>query len=267
MFTARGKLAVIKAYFKIILTYRGMLLIHGIRLLLLPVVLASAWLSVEKTASNPYSDSDYLLYYLLVPVIMNLTDSRIVFKFSLAVKDGSLNRELLKPFPPLMGYLLESVANNALQLFYLLPFSFVFWLFVRDRIVLAHLTPSLLLFFVAAVIVGWLARLAISGSIALLSFWIEDVTTLNLILNGGIWALLGGMIVPVATFPDKIRYVAELLPYRYMLSFPIEIFSGHLAMTEIYRGFATVTFWIILFAIIMRITWKSGLKSYTAYGG
>jgi len=267
IFAAGGKLAVLAAYFKIILTYRGMLLIHGLRLLLLPMVLASAWLSIEKAPGNPYSDSDYLLYYLLVPLIMNLTDSRIVFKFSLAVKDGSLNRDLLKPFPPLLGYLLESIANNAMQLVYLVPFSFVFWLFVRDRIVLDNLQPSLLLFFVAAVLVGWLARLAVSGSIALLSFWIEDVTTLNLILNGGIWALLGGMIVPVATFPEKIRYIAELLPYRYMLSFPIEIFSGRLSTTAIYQGFATALLWIALFSLIMRIIWKCGLKTYTAYGG
>ncbi|MBU1108184.1 MAG: ABC-2 family transporter protein [Candidatus Riflebacteria bacterium] len=267
MFKADGKFAVLIAYFKIILTYRAMMLIHAIRLLLLPLVLASAWLSIEKTASNPYSDSDYLLYYLLVPVIMNLTDSRVVFKFSQAVKDGSLNRELLKPFPPLMSYLLESLANNALQLLYLVPFTLVFWLFVRDRVLLGHLKPSLLLFFVVAIIIGTLARLVVSGSIALLSFWIEDVTTLNLILNGGIWALLGGMIVPVATFPENIRHIAELLPYRYMLSFPIEIFSGRLSNSEIYIGFATATFWIILFAIIMHIIWKSGLKTYTAYGG
>ena len=267
MFKADGKFAVLIAYFKIILTYRGMMLIHAVRLLLLPLVLASAWLSVEKTASNPYSDSDYLLYYLLVPVIMNLTDSRLVFKFSQAVKDGSLNRELLKPFPPLMGYLLESVASNSLQLLYLVPFTLVFWAFVHERVALGHLEPSLLLFFAAAIIIGGLARLMVSGSIALLSFWIEDVTTLNLILNGGIWALLGGMIVPVATFPDKIRYVAEMLPYRYMLSFPIEIFSGRLSNSEIYTGFATATFWIVLFALIMRLIWKSGLKTYTAYGG
>ncbi len=267
IFAASGKLEVLAAYFKIILTYRGMLLIHGLRLLLLPMVLASAWLSIEKTPGNPYGDSDYLLYYLLVPLIMNLTDSRIVFKFSLAVKDGSLNRDLLKPFPPLLGYLLESIANNALQLVYLIPFSFAFWLFVRDRIVLTHLQPSLLLFFLIAIIVGWLARLVVSGSIALFSFWIEDVTTLNLVLNGGIWALLGGMIVPVATFPEKIRYIAGLLPYRYMLSFPIEIFSGRLSTAEIYQGFVTAIMWIVLFSVIMRIIWKSGLKTYTAYGG
>jgi ABC-2 type transport system permease protein len=267
MFKADGKTAVLAAYFKIILTYRGMMLIHAIRLLLLPLVLASAWLSIEKTASNPYSDSDYLLYYLLVPIIMNLTDSRIVFKFSQAVKDGSLNRDLLKPFPPLMGYALESIANNSLQLLYLVPFTLVFWLFVYDRVVLGHLEPSLLMFFVAAIIIGGLARMVVSGSIALLSFWIEDVTTLNLILNGGIWALLGGMIVPVATFPEKIRHIAELLPYRYMLSFPIEIFSGRLSQQEIYSGFITAIIWILIFAVLMRLIWKSGLKTYTAYGG
>ncbi len=107
----------------------------------------------------------------------------------------------------------------------------------------------------------------VSGCVALLGFWLEDVTTLNLVVNGGIWALLGGMIVPVATFPENIRKAAELLPYRYMLSFPIEIVSGRLPAAEIWQGFATVFVWIIFFALLMRLIWNLGLKTYSAYGG
>ncbi|HOI91804.1 MAG TPA: ABC-2 family transporter protein [Candidatus Rifleibacterium sp.] len=260
-------LATLRAHFKIIFTYRGMMLIQAVRLILLPLVLAAAWLSIQKTAENPYSDADYLLYYLLVPVILNLTDSRLVFRFPMAVRDGSLSRELLKPFPPLSGYALESIANNLIQLIYLLPFTLLAGYAISDRLQLGHLNLQLLLYTLLAILLGGLVRMLISGSISLVGFWLEDVTTLNLILNGGIWALLGGMIVPVATFPQHIRCIAEMLPYRYMLSFPIEIVTGRLSQAQILQGFAVCLFWSLLFALIMRFIWKRGLKVYAAYGG
>ncbi len=267
MSNVSAHLATLKAHFKIIFAYRGMMLIQAVRLILLPLVLASAWLSIEKTAGNPYSDADYLLYYLMVPIILNLTDSRLVFRFPMAVRDGSLSRELLKPFPPLSGYALESIANNLIQLIYLLPFTLLAGYAVRDRLLLGHINPQLLAMVFAAIILGGLVRMLISGSISLVGFWLEDVTTLNLVLNGGIWALLGGMIVPVATFPEQIRKFAELLPYRYMLSFPIEIITGRLSTTEIWQGFSIIIFWSCTFGLIMRLIWKRGLKVYSAYGG
>ncbi len=267
MSNVSAHLATLKAHFKIIFTYRGMMLIQAVRLILLPLVLASAWLSIEKTAGNPYSDADYLLYYLMVPIILNLTDSRLVFRFPLAVRDGSLSRELLKPFPPLSGYALESIANNLIQLIYLLPFTLLAGYAVRDRLLLGHINLQLLAMVVTAIILGGLVRMLISGSISLIGFWLEDVTTLNLVLNGGIWALLGGMIVPVATFPEQIRKFAELLPYRYMLSFPIEIITGRLSSHEIWQGFGITIFWSCCFGLLMRLIWKRGLKVYSAYGG
>jgi ABC-2 type transport system permease protein len=120
---------------------------------------------------------------------------------------------------------------------------------------------------VIALIGGAMVRFAVSSAIALLGFWLEDVTTLNLVLNGGIWALLGGMIVPVETFPENFRLIANSLPYRYMLSFPIEILRGKLAMAEILSGLGVILFWTLLFSVIIRFTWKKGLKNYSAYGG
>lgn len=267
MFKLHSMLAILMAHFRIILTYRGMMLIHAVRIILLPMVLASAWLSIEKTAGNPYTDSDYLLYYLMVPIIMNLTDSRLLFRFPAAVRDGTLNRELLRPFPPLYNYILESVASNFIQLLYLVPVTLITGFLLFDRLSLAHLNMHVLFFFIIAIILGGLVRMLVSGSISMLGFWIEDVTTLNLIVNGGVWALLGGMIVPVATFPDNIRKIAELLPYRYMLSFPIEIFTGRLPVSDILSGYLTATAWILLFALFMRLIWVKGLKTYSAYGG
>lgn len=258
---------IIIAYWKIILTYRGMMLIHGIRLVLMPMVMLTAWLSIERTSANPYSDSDYLFYYMLVPVVLNLTDGRIVFKLPMAIRMGTLNRDLVKPFPAPLLFALESFANNIAQLIYLIPFTLIVFFIFHDQ--LPSFNPDLLIIslFFLSIVTGALARMFVNGTVALAGFWLEDITTLNLIVNGGIWALLGGMIIPVATFPERFRTIAGYLPYRYMLSFPIEMLSGQLSKAEILHGFVIATTWIAFFSIILRILWKKGLKKYTAYGG
>lgn len=244
-----------------------MIILHLIRLVMLPMVIAMAWLSIEKTASNPYDNSDYLLYYLLVPIVSNITNSRAVFKFPISVRDGTLSKDLIKPYPALMNTVIESFSHNFQMLVYLIPFVAVFMFALGSSINFPALSIQMVLVTVLAAFIGAAVRMLISGSIALMGFWLEDVTTLNLILNGGIWALLGGMIVPVATFPEQIRKIAEFLPYRYMLSFPIEIFSGHLSNQEILKGFLVMLFWITLFGAICKFIWKRGLSTYTAYGG
>jgi ABC-2 type transport system permease protein len=259
--------ALFSAFWQIVLTYRGMMLIQAIRLLLLPIVLLSAWLSIEKAPGNPYSNADYMLYYLLVPIILNLTDGRTIFKFTLAIRDGSLSRDLLKPYPPLLIFIIETIARNTVQLLYLIPITFSGLLFFKDRLPDLNLTLQTVLLFALAIVSGFLIRMLVAGTIALLGFWIENVTTLNLVLNGGVWALLGGMIVPVATFPEKIRILAGYLPYRYMLSFPIEVLSGKLNLDQIGKGFAVTGVWAIVFLLLIKFIWRRGLKVYTAYGG
>ncbi|MDD3000724.1 MAG: ABC-2 family transporter protein [Candidatus Riflebacteria bacterium] len=267
MFYLKAHAAIFKAYLKIMLTYRGMMLLHMFRVVLMPLVIATAWLSIEKVDSNPYKNSDYLLYYLLVPLVMNLTNSRSVFKFPVSVRDGTLSRELIKPYPPLMSIVIESFSNNLQMLLYLVPFTLICTFLFQSHLDFSFLSFKFFPIFILAVFFGALLRMFISGSIALTGFWLEDVTTLNLLLNGSIWALLGGMIIPVATFPEKIRHIAELLPYRYMLSFPIEIFSGKLTNAAIYKGFSVMLFWTIVFYFTARFIWKRGIKIYSAYGG
>ncbi len=259
--------AIFKAYWQIILTYRGMMLIQAVRILLLPIVLLSAWLSIEKAPGNPYENADYLLYYLMVPLILNITDSRTIFRFTQAIRDGSLSRDLLKPYPAAAMFVIETIAGNAVQLIYLLPLTMAGFIIWGDSLPKLDFSLSAAAIFFAALVAGALLRMLIAGTISLLGFWIENVTTLNLVINGGIWALLGGMIVPVATFPPGIRAVAGYLPYRYMLSFPIEVLSGRLSPLELKTGFLVAVFWTLFFLVLSRIIWKIGLKSYTAYGG
>ena len=76
--------------------------------------------------------------------------------------------------------------------------------------------------------------LAVSVSFAwrfllnLTSFWLLDVRGINA-LAVGLVTFFSGMLVPLPFFPDGLRRVAELLPFRAIVMLPVEVFLGHRA--------------------------------------
>ncbi|HNW36938.1 MAG TPA: ABC-2 family transporter protein [Candidatus Ozemobacteraceae bacterium] len=255
------------SYLQMALAYRGMMIIWGFQMLLMPCILMLAWLSVGKSAGSAYSDGDYLLYYFSMPFVMNLTDCWTVQTFPEQIRDGSLSRSLLKPVHPLWLHVLENVTHKMVQLsMMLLPMGILAWV-IHDRLPGINLSPSKLLSVVFVVFLAMSLRFVQATTLAMTGFWIEHVETLNLVLNQGIWALMGGMIVPVETSPPTVKWIAGFLPYRYSLSFPIEVLRGHLSVGEAVTGVIIATFWILLFLVAGRMMWRRGLRSYTAYGG
>ncbi|HOY67738.1 MAG TPA: ABC-2 family transporter protein [Candidatus Ozemobacteraceae bacterium] len=255
------------SYLQMALAYRGMMILWGFQMLLMPAVLLSAWLSVGKSAGSAYSDSDYILYYLSMPLLMNLTDCWTVHTFPEQVRDGSLSRSLLKPVHPLWLHVLENLTHKSIQLLMMiLPLGFLFWLF-HDRLPSLDLGPARIAAIACTIGLAMALRFVQSTALAMTGFWIEHVETLNLVLNQGIWALLGGMIVPVETFPPVVKTIASLLPYRYSLSFPIEVLRGRMSPEAVIAGVVTATAWILVFLVAGRFLWRRGLRRFTAYGG
>ncbi len=62
------------------------------------------------------------------------------------------------------------------------------------------------------IFLGYVLDFLISMSIGLSAFWLEDTTALGWLYSKAQLAL-GGMILPLALFPESIRNLAELLPF------------------------------------------------------
>jgi ABC-2 type transport system permease protein len=255
------------AHWQILLTYRGMFLIQALRSLLMPSVLMAAWLSVEKVPGNPYGQGDYLLYYLCLPVVMTCVDCWMVYSFPGEIRDGTLNRHLLKPAHPFWYHLTEHVTYKMMQLLFLLPMIGLLAWFLGDRLPAVGLgvTRVFLTLSVLGLAVG--LRFVMNTALALTGFWLEHVETLNLVLNQGLWAVLGGMVVPLETLPEWVQGWTRLLPYRYTLSFPLEVLRGRLPPDALLNGLLIGIGWSLVFVFLCRRLWRGGLREYTAYGG
>ncbi|NLI78472.1 MAG: ABC transporter permease [Candidatus Riflebacteria bacterium] len=255
------------ANWQMALGYRGMLLVDSFRAMLNPLVLVLAWLSVTRQAGGEFSDGDYLLYYLALPVVTKVSECWTVFTLSEEIRTGTLNRHLLKPLHPLWFHVAEHLTQKILQLLHLVPVVATLAWAVGPRLPALDLSWPRLVVMGAALALATILRFTMTTTIAMTGFWIERVENLNLVLNAAIFALMGGMVVPLETLPSWMRWVTDFLPYRYTLSFPLEILRGRITPGQAAGGFGVGAMWCLAWFVVGQRLWRRGLLAYTAHGG
>ncbi len=257
----------VSANWQMALGYRGMLVVDSFRAMLNPLVLVLAWLSVTRHAGGEFAEGDYLLYYLALPIVTKVTECWTVFTLSEEIRSGTLNRHLLKPLHPLWFHVAEHLTQKILQVLHLVPVVAALAWAAGPRLPALDLSWPRLVVLGAALALATILRFTMTTTIAMTGFWIERVENLNLVLNAAIFALLGGMVAPLETLPPWTRWVTDLLPYRYTLSFPLEILRGRIAPGLAAIGFGIGALWCLAWFMAGQKLWRSGLQAYTAHGG
>ena len=98
-----------------------------------------------------------------------------------------------------------------------------------------------------------------------LAFWMQDVSGLVRLKNL-VGALLAGYLIPLALFPPEAASFLEAQPFRYTLSFPLELLTGSLPPDAIARGFGWQVSYCVGLWACYRLLWRYGLRSYAATG-
>jgi len=119
--------------------------------------------------------------------------------------------------------------------------------------------------FVPAIFGAWAIAFLIQYTTGLLGFWITQSLSLHDAWFA-VFSLLSGYLIPLDLFPPRMRDVLFVTPFRYMLSFPVEIFTKQLNIGQIIQGLAVQWMWLVVFYALYRFVWARGLKRYSAVG-
>jgi ABC-2 type transport system permease protein len=77
---------------------------------------------------------------------------------------------------------------------------------------------------------------------------------------------LAGQIAPLTLFPNWIQILADILPFRWMLGFPVELVLGRLTQLQALEGLAAQAVWVIISLVLVRMVWRAGVRVYSAVG-
>jgi ABC-2 type transport system permease protein len=248
------------------LAYRAPISIWTLGSILSLMTIAFVWLSSSNNVIGNYSRNELITYAVLGVFVGWLTGWNPFPGVKDHIKSGKLSvRVLLKP----VSFYIDRLAYEFgwRSIFTVLGLSLsslaavLFW----SHLFFPTSSPSIILC-VLSLILTILLQFNISMCLGLLAFWVTELESINavkyLFVN-----LLGGAAVPMVLLPKGVRVVVDFLPFRYMFSFPIEVFQGKAGSnSEMITGFLCAIFWVFITTLLYKFLWQTGLKKYSSVG-
>jgi ABC-2 type transport system permease protein len=204
------------------LQYRVSLVIWLLGSVLQPVIYLVVWTTVAEGgggAVGGFTAGDFAAYFIALMVVDHLTFSWIFYEFEYRVRQGHLSPLLLRPVHPIHKDIAENLTYKLLTLTVMLPTAGALALAFRPTF---QSDPWALAAFVPALALGFAVRFAIEWTLALAAFWTTRVSALNELYFVGM-LFLSGQVAPLALLPGPARLVADVLPFRWMVAFPVEL--------------------------------------------
>ena len=180
------------------------------------------------------------------------------------IYQGGLNRYLVFPAPyfgikyaQATGALLPAVVQAVL-------FGGTWWL-VTGGAGMEGVTFVGCLMALSALLLANLLYYMMAYALHCISFWADNVWSLLVALRFTT-SLLGGLMLPLALFPDGLRRVNEFLPFRNLFALPAEAFLGRITVDAWMEGMVVGGVWLVVVSALARVVWHRGQLQYSGIG-
>jgi ABC-2 type transport system permease protein len=144
------------------------------------------------------------------------------------------------------------------------PIALIF-LYFHNYVALPHdaLTYALA---IGSTMMAAFIQFFITYSLAMMAFWILEITTIVFIVYSFEY-FLGGQMFPIDIMPAPVQTALKWMPFYYELFCPVAIFLERLKGVQLWQALAIQTGWLFLTWSIARAMWHRGLRHYQAVGG
>lgn len=211
-----------------------------------------------------FSRDEFVVYYLGLILVNQFTYPVSNWTVGDVIRSGNFSSWLLRPLPPIFEALASDIAMKMVTMPFALAIVLGLALILRPTTIV--FTWLSLATFTLALILAQSLRFMLAYTLALLALWAARADAL-LMLNDTLLFLLAGQVAPILLLPHGLQALAHILPYRYMLGFPLELLLGKLSQIEIWQGFVWQISWLLVVWAVYRLIWQRGIRHYAAVGG
>lgn len=231
----------------------------------MPLVMMGLWSAVASEGPvGRFGQRQFVAYYLAALVIRLLTSSWLVWEMTMEIRQGALAPRLLRPLHPLLAYAAHHLAAVPMRALVVSPA--LIGVFIAARGAGGLRDPVLALVLIAALLGAWILLFATMVMIGALALFVESaLSVFDLWL--GVQFVLSGYLVPLELLPPRLASLAQHLPFRFTLAFPVEVLVGLVTRGQALRDLAVEWLWVAVFACGAAVVWRAGMRRFVAFGG
>jgi ABC-2 type transport system permease protein len=229
-----------------------------------PLIMMGLWTSVARDGTfHGYTSDAFVAYYLADLIVRQLTGNWVAWQMMEDIRMGVMSMRLLRPMHPFIAYATTHLAAIPFRSAIALPIAFALLVssgrsaLVGDPVQLALLFPSLAL--------AWLMTFSTLFAIGALAFWFTQTFAIANLWFGA-FSLLSGYLLPLDLL-GPVGRVASYLPFRYMLSAPVEVMTRPMDGDHLAALLGGQAAWAAILLATALLTWRAGVKRFEAVGG
>ncbi len=213
-----------------------------------------------------YTQAQMIFYYLMVAIVDVMTAvNEDDWQIAADIREGNISQFLLKPVDYL-GYRLCLFFSGRVTFVMMASVPLAVFVFCFRNYFVPPASGLAMIAFPISLLLTALLQFFLSYAMAMLAFWILEISTFIFILFAFEY-LASGHLFPLDMLPPALQHVLAFTPFPSMLYAPIGIYMGKTAGTGIAPVLLTQLFWVLVMYALARYMWRRGIRHYSAFGG
>ena len=253
------------------LTYRFNFLARALFGLIPLTAVLCLWQTIYRgkgagASVGSYSFPEMISYYLLMTMVDALTAvNEDDWQIAADIRDGNISQFLLKPIDYLW-YRLCLFFSGRVTYLGVAGIPLAIFVGLLHQYLVPPAGSAALAGSLVAVLLTALLQFFTSYAMAMLAFWVLEVSTFIFILFAFEY-LASGHLFPLDILPPALERALYLTPFPYQLYFPVSVFMGKVTGPDMIRGLLIQFAWVVAAYLVARFAWARGIKHYAAVGG
>jgi ABC-2 type transport system permease protein len=180
------------------------------------------------------------------------------------IRRGTIDSDIVHPINMQLHMFIRDLAEKGSRfVMFLLPISLLF-LFISGTWI--PLDFYRLVLFIVSVALAFVILFAINYLFGMLAFVTLNIQNVSFAF-GALICFLAGQIIPLWMFPDSLRRIVLMLPFRSIFDVPMSIYIGHLNGPQLQQAIARQIVWLVILIILGQLCWKMVQKHVISQGG
>lgn len=218
----------------------------------------------QAEAINGITLNSMIAYSIFSRLTEGIASSSVMDDLNESIVDGSVSSFLLLPIGLKKYMFAKSVMNNLFWTVYnVLPSVLIAAIFFHFQM---EFRPAPLLLYLISLMMGAGISFLTSFLFGLSCIWLKNSFFLNNFTNV-LMSLFSGGMVPIWFFPDILKGISAILPFRYIVFEPVSILLNTKSLTEIFSVLAIQTVWIGILFCAVTFVWNRGRSKLMIQGG
>ncbi|MEX1997564.1 MAG: ABC-2 family transporter protein [Candidatus Andersenbacteria bacterium] len=225
-----------------------------------PLISLVIWYTVSQSGSFALSSQDTLTYYILIIFVIVATSAWNGFFFSRQILNGEITFYLTRPLSIFWRHIANNIVEKVIKFIIPVPLVVITAVVFPAVFSPAIYDPWRLLLFTISLILGTAVAFVLDMNLGILAFWLEDANQLRR-YKDLLHEVSSGILIPFAALPAVAFTIFSFLPFRYVISVPIEILMNQ-QLDSLGKLFGLQIAWLVGLTALLALLWRRGLKRY-----